>query len=322
MTKKVTDNLKNHSKVISKLLSYVKYKDNASSEIKEEFKGWLSGPKQAPTAKNSKALSGIYVSDTTKYPISFGVPSILDKNRVIYNTIRNDFMSDVVLIPVSNNTVRLIVSFAAQKKLMDGYGLALCNFNVKKLLRQFFNNEDYVSFFLQFKEGSDSLLINLASYMASFSTIISESSEGDKLDSLIQKNALKYELVRQTPFIKMIYYDSEIFNEKYGNDFSSPTDKQLIMNSLIKMTEDFYSKELAKKMLIEYEGFYNFHDTARNIRYLYSSQLYDDFEKFYNLSKFACPKHKIKEKTFINYLKELMEGFITSSAWGEFVFTI
>jgi len=320
MTKKLENALRNKSKILSKMISYSRYKDQSEEVIKALSQCW-----KAEIIVDKPGMMG---SDKVKsFMIQVKVDCKIPEDRLVYCTFSNSDFADAVLIPVEDKKeykVKLLVSFSAQKALEAGGGFVLCHQKVKKLLMPFFREKNLVPLYIQSLKSNKSsvkdyraFLLSIGIHLSLFAAALTVTTEGEELRKGIEDDSKKYQIIKSKPFIRLNYYDEDAYREESKD--KTGEDRDLIKYNLKKNLKIGDLKELQNVMLLKEENWYQFYDPLMNARYLYGSQLYSEFKEFYEKFSFVNPKHFQKITNFLEHLEKKVESFKSVSAWSKFV---
>ena len=243
--------------------------------------------------------------------IIFSLPLEIPKERLVCNTPKVDFMSDFVVIPTEDG-IKLLISFAAQKLLMAGAGLILGHQKVKKLLGKYFLSRNRIVMFCQGLDKPSPFVHNFALYMAEYAIAIHECEEGDAVRKAMIKLKVEHSSARQKPLVVLSLYDKK--QQQDETKASDATDKELLKG----MLEKHLGKQLSPIDELKFsqkDSWYHFYDSSLNVKYMFGSQLYSeypDYDKTFN------PVEKLEHRVtgrFDDFLAECVAGFARTSEY-------
>eukprot|EP01022_Parablepharisma_sp_SALTPOND_P016483 TRINITY_DN2422_c0_g1_i1.p4 TRINITY_DN2422_c0_g1~~TRINITY_DN2422_c0_g1_i1.p4 ORF type:complete len:144 (+),score=17.75 TRINITY_DN2422_c0_g1_i1:1977-2408(+) len=129
----------------------------------------------------------------------------------------------------------------------------------------------------------------------------------------------EFDLARKKLFINLNHYNEEEYRKELNFGRRAGIDQDLIKQMLAKTMEKDILSPIELIGLCKKNNWYHFYDHYLNTRYLYGSQLYMEFGNYCDTMKFVEKHDYIAEGRFVEFLKGLVSGFLSASAFTNVV---
>jgi hypothetical protein len=310
--------------------------DNVLGEVQYEMLGNLNNSyatlekymkylTKERNAINSPYLNSWQSHVTEGKNLDFFIPMSKPEKCLIFNTLESENLCDISFMSIEENKYQILVSYNAMEKMRAGTSLILGNPKAKRMLNKFCAKHGHMFMNISNKtimkpakeEGKEEdkkednknsippLLLELAIYMSELTVVFPEGQQGKLLKKEIINLKKKMAWPRQKVLTIMEFMEN-------------PTEESM----KTKVIEDINGKNesnLKDALFYKKDSLTVYTENYLNVHYLFGSQLFVDFQNYYESMNLVQPyPHKI-EGSFETFLRKTVAQFLPVSPWKKMV---